>query len=87
MAEAVYLLCASTSLVCAILLLRGYRRSRLRLLFWTGLCFAGLTLNNFMLFADLVVFPTAFDLAIPRGLVAYISIGALVFGLVTEDRR
>ena len=86
MAEAVYLLCASTSLVCAILLLRAYRRNRLRLLFWTGVCFAGLTLNNFMLFADLVVFSTA-DLSIPRGLVAYMSVGALVFGLVTEDRR
>ena len=86
MAEAVYLLCAATSLVCAILLLRGYRRSGARLLFWTGLCFAGLTANNFMLFADLIVFP-ATDLSIVRGVLAYTSVGALVFGLVTEDRR
>ena len=86
MAEAVYLLCASTCLVCAILLLRGYRRSRARLLFWTALCFVGLTANNVMLFADLVVFPAA-DLSIARGLVAYIGLSALVFGLVTQDRR
>lgn len=86
MAEAVYLLCAATSLVCAILLLRGYRRSRARLLFWTGLCFAGLSANNFMLFTDLIVFPST-DLSVLRGILAYVSVGALVFGLVTEDRR
>jgi hypothetical protein len=86
MAEAVYLLCASTCLVCAILLLRGYRRSRARLLFWTGICFAGLTLNNFLLFADLVVL-AAVDLSIVRGVMAYVALSALVFGLVTEDQR
>jgi hypothetical protein len=86
MAEAVYLLCASTCLVCAVLLLRGYRRSRARLLFWTAICFVGLTANNVMLFADLVALPAA-DLSLARGLVAYLSVSALVFGLVTEDRR
>ena len=86
MAEAVYLLCASTSLVCAILLLRGYRRTRARLLFWTAMCFVGLTANNFMLLADLIAFPAA-DLSIARGLVAYLGLSALVFGLVMEDRR
>ena len=46
MAAAIYLLCMLTSMACAGLLLVAWRRSRYRLLLWSGLCFAGLTLNN-----------------------------------------
>ena len=56
-ALAVYLLGALVSLLCAVLLLRGYSRSRTRLLFWSGLCFVGLTLSNGLVFVDLVVIP------------------------------
>ena len=49
MASVVYALCALTSLACAVLLLRAYRRSWARLLFWSGLCFVGLALNNVLL--------------------------------------
>lgn len=45
----VYALCALTSLVCAIMLTRGYRRSRVRLLLWSALCFACFALNNVLL--------------------------------------
>jgi hypothetical protein len=48
----VYVLCALTSLACAVLVLRSYFRSRARLLLWTGLCFAGLCLNNVLLVVD-----------------------------------
>ena len=34
MAEAVYLLCALVSVVCAVMLLNGYRANRTTLLFW-----------------------------------------------------
>ena len=57
MAELVYVLCAATSLLCAVLLLRGYLASRTRLLFWASLCFVGLALNNILLFLDLIVLP------------------------------
>jgi hypothetical protein len=46
-----------TSFACTILLFRGYRRRRIRLLMWSALCFAGLTINNVVLFLDLVIFP------------------------------
>ncbi|HVT82005.1 MAG TPA: DUF5985 family protein, partial [Phycisphaerae bacterium] len=42
----IYLLCALTSLACAILLARGYLRSRAKILLWSGLCFALLAINN-----------------------------------------
>lgn len=57
MAEAVYLLCAVTSLVCAGLLVRSYRRSRMKLILWTSLCFMGLAVNNVLLFVDLAIIP------------------------------
>ena len=46
-----------TSGACMVLLFRGYLRKRVRLLMWSAICFAGLTLNNIALLCDLVVFP------------------------------
>ncbi|MFZ3286708.1 MAG: DUF5985 family protein, partial [Telluria sp.] len=57
MAETIYTLCMLTSLACAWLLLGSYRRTRHRLLFWSGLCFAVMTFNNLLLLLDNVVFP------------------------------
>ena len=45
-----YLLCAVTSVVCALMLFKGYRGNRTKLLFWSSLCFAGLALNNILMF-------------------------------------
>jgi hypothetical protein len=83
MAEAVYALCAGTSVTCAVLLLRGYAASRARLLFWASLCFAGLALTNVLLFVDLVLIPKS-DLSDLRGGIALAAIGLLLFGLVWE---
>ena len=69
MAETVYALCALTSLACAALLLRGYVRSRVRLLLWSGLCFAFLFLNNVLLFVDKVVDVVGLYLDPPEGAV------------------
>ena len=83
-AAAVYVLCALTCLACGVLLLRGYRRTRSRLLLWSGLCFLGLTLDNVLLFMDLVVFPEH-DLSMPRNLIALCSFSLLLFGLIWES--
>jgi hypothetical protein len=85
MAETVYVLCAVTSMLCAWLLLRGYRRTSVRLLFWTGACFVGLAVNNVLLFLDLVIVP-AMDLSLWRGLSAYAALSVLIFGLIWEHR-
>ena len=57
MASAVYILCALTSVACAVMLLRGYFRSRARFLMWSSLCFVGLAINNLLLAIDKVAFP------------------------------
>ena len=84
LADAIYALCALTSLVCAVLLVRGYRRSRVRLLFWSAWCFAGLALNNILLIVDLRVLPQV-DLEIWRTVPAIIGVALLVYGLVWES--
>ncbi len=84
MAEAVYLLCALTSILCAVLLFRGHRSNRTRLLFWSSLCFAGLALNNILLFVDLVLVPSI-DLTLVRGGVALLALVVLIYGLVWES--
>ena len=57
MAAIVYILCALTSLACAFMLWRGFAQSRARFLMWSSLCFAGLAINNILLFVDKVVLP------------------------------
>ncbi|HEY7409350.1 MAG TPA: DUF5985 family protein [Vicinamibacteria bacterium] len=85
MAGAVYLLSAVTCLVCAGLLLRAYRRTRARLLLWSGICFVGLTADNVLLFVDAILIPEV-SLAPWRGLPALAGLCALLYGLVWETR-
>jgi hypothetical protein len=85
MTEAVYILCALTSIACAILLFRGYLESRTRLLFWSSLCFFGLALNNVLLFVDVLVVPTI-DLGLVRSGTALAGLALLLFGLIWEAR-
>jgi len=84
MAAIIYSLCALTALGCAVLLLRGYRRSRYRLLLWSGLCFAGLTINNLLLVIDKVALPEH-DLSIARTVVALVSMIILLYGLIWDS--
>ena len=84
MAEIVYTLCALTSLACAILLWRGYARTGTRLLLWSSLCFAGLTINNVMLVLDRVVLPAP-AFATWRLLAALVGISLLLYGLIHDE--
>jgi hypothetical protein len=86
MPELVYTLCFITSSAVAWLLLRGYRRSRVRMCLWCGLGFVGLALNNLMLIADFMVFP-ATDLSVYRAAPALLGMSLLVFGLIWDDAR
>jgi hypothetical protein len=82
----VYVLCALTSLLCMLLLLRSYRRSGQRLLLLIGLCFAGLTLNNILLPIDLLWLRTEVDLSLVRSAVGFLSVAALLVVLIWEAR-
>ncbi|HKT59660.1 MAG TPA: DUF5985 family protein [Gemmatimonadales bacterium] len=85
MAAAVYVLCALTSLACALLLLRAYAHRGMRLLLWSGLGFVGFALGNTMLVMDLVVFPER-DLAIFRSIPVLAGLAVLIYGLVWDTQ-
>ncbi len=84
MGTLVYTLCTLTCIGCAVLLWRGYRRSKLRLLFWSSLCFGILAISNALLFLDLVVFPTVYILPV-RSSISQVALLVLLFGLIFES--
>lgn len=71
--------------LCAFLLLRAYARVRQRLLLWSGLCFAGLTVSNAVLFVDLAIVPAHVSLYTWRLAIAAFSMLLLLYGLIFES--
>lgn len=84
MATLIYSLCALTALLCAWLLLQSYQRRGYKLLLWSGLCFAGLTLNNALLIVDKVLLPAEVDLSIWRSTTALVAMVVLLYGLIWD---
>ena len=84
MGEIIYTLCILTSLACAGLLFSSYRRTRYRLLFWSGSCFAVMTINHLFLLLDKVVFP-AVDFMLLRLISALLACLLLLYGLIYEN--
>lgn len=84
MAALIYGLCTLTAFSCAVLLALAYRRGGYRLLLWSGLCFAGLTLNNLFLVLDKLVFTTV-DLSAWRTLIALLAMAVLLYGLIWDS--
>ena len=81
--SAVYVLCALTSLLCAVLLLRAYHSRRAPLLLWSGAAFGLFTASNVMLFVDLVLVPSV-DLSLVRNIITLFGIALLLRGLIWE---
>jgi hypothetical protein len=77
-------LCALTALLCAILSFRGYAHSNYRLLFWSGLCFAGLTLSNLVMVADIYIVPDI-NLGLVRLFIGLSALLILIYGLIFNE--
>jgi hypothetical protein len=84
MAAVIYSLCTLFSLGIAVLLWRHFHKTHSRVLFWSALCFTGLTLNNFLLVIDKLVMVDV-DLSAFRQLTALLSLLLLLFGLIYEE--
>lgn len=85
MSATVYILTCITTLLCAVMLLRGYARVRRRLLLWSGLCFLGLTVTNVLKVLDLLIFLHT-DLYTYRLGSAAIALALLIYGLIWESQ-
>ena len=79
-----YVLALVTSLACMVLLFRAYAVSGMRLLLWSALCFVGLSVNNVLLFVDLVIVATQLDLRPYRLLSALAGVLSLLYGFIWE---
>lgn len=80
---AVYILCFCTSAACAFLLARNYARTGTRLLLWSGICFALLAGNNFVVVIDLLVLPEA-NLGLVRLGFSLAAVSVLLFGFIWD---
>lgn len=86
MADLVYVLCALTSLACAVLLLRAWARKRVELLLWSGIAFVGFSVANVGLVIDKVVTGPTMDLVLLRTLPVIFGLCVLLYGLIWETR-
>ena len=80
----VYLLCFLTSTACAVMLARSYRRTGLRLLMWSALCFFFLAANNFVVTLDLLVMRD-WDFRVIRHAFSLAAVGVLLFGFIWDQ--
>lgn len=80
----VYVLCFLACAACAILLVRSWRRSRVRLLAWSAAGFTFLAVANSLLLIDMVVVPEL-DLAVLRYLATLAGVSTLLIGFVWES--
>ena len=85
MEAAVYLLGMFVAPAWGLLLARGYKQSRQRLLLWSSICFLGLALSGALTFLDLSVLPPAIDLHMVRRAVTAVSMLVLLYGLVWDS--
>jgi len=81
----VYVLCTLAAAACSVLMLRGYFRSRTRLLMWCGLFFVAMALENAMLFVDFVLVPDV-DLSLIRRAVPLAGVALLLYGLIWDAK-
>jgi len=84
MAAVIYSLCALTAGLCTWLLMAAYMRSRYRLLLWSGLCFAGLTVTNIVLVIDKIFLGPEIDLSLWRYGITLISLLVFIYGLIWD---
>ena len=85
MGQAVYILCALTSLGCTLLLIGRYRKTRIDLLFWSAIAFLLLTVTNILLFVDLVILGAGVDLTIIRNGSTLLGTILLLYGLIRNN--
>lgn len=86
MASLIYLLCAATALACAVLLWRSLRSSRTALVFWSSVCFLGLSVESLLLYVDRIAFPRV-DLAAYRHVVGLVALTSLIYAFIWDSSK
>lgn len=66
------------------MLLRSYARNHYRLLLWSGLCFAGMFIQNVLRATSHFILPSH-DLSVLRTVIGLGALLLLLYGLIWED--
>lgn len=82
MAVSIFGLSTIVATLCSVLLVRGYARNGVRLLFWAGICFAALAVEGAILIVNEF---TTTDLTLIRLSIPLIGLVALLYGLLWES--
>ena len=82
MIAAIYGLCLLVSTLCAVLLLRAWKRTRVPLLMWSGIGFSGIALNNLILVIDNNIDA---DLSTWRSVPTLVGLLLFIWGLTGEQ--
>lgn len=80
---AVFLLCFATCVVCLVMLVTAYLRTRNRLLLWSALSFVFLAVNSVLVVADMLVFEEI-DLQIYRHAATLMALSVLLYGFIWD---
>mgnify|MGYP001550314231 CR=1 FL=1 len=84
--NAIYVLCALTSLACAVLLGRAYVASKARILMLSAIAFALFFVNNAFVVLDFIVLPNT-NLHVARSAFGFLAAAVLALGLAAEVSR
>lgn len=85
MVELTYILNTLVCLACVGMLFRGWRHTGGRLLLLSAICFSMLTINNVLIFVDVLVVPDV-NLGVLRAASALAGFSVLLFGMIWESR-
>ena len=83
MSAVVFTLSLVTSIICAGLLFRQFAHTKMRLLFWSALCFSALAVNNLFVLLDIVLLPEI-DLLGWRQFFSLLAICILLYAFIWE---
>jgi hypothetical protein len=85
-ANIIYFLGALTSFLCAGLLFRSYLRTGANLLFWSSICFLGLTIDNsILMLVDVLIYPEA-NLYWMRQLGSLCGLTLLIYSMIWHTK-
>lgn len=85
MAMPIYVLSAVTSAAVCWMLFQNYRRTGVRFLLWSSLCFAFFVVNNVILFFDMIVLPDNVDLSVIRTIPVVAGTMTLLYGFIWDS--
>lgn len=82
----IYVLSALTSATVCWMLLLNYRRTGVRFLLWSSICFACFVVNNVILFFDMIVLPDNVDLSVIRTIPVVFGLMILLYGFIWDSQ-